>query len=117
MIMKRGKPMAMTRVIALVFFFTIPSLALAQKGILEVTCVDEANQPIAGVQVFVQKLGTNEVKSRKSNRDGIAAFKGLSEGYYRVLGRKKGFEPALYEYVELKGGARASVTLTCKPGD
>lgn len=115
--MKRGTSTAMTRVIALVFFFTVPSLALAQKGVLEVTCVDQANQPIAGMRVFVQKLGTNEVKSRKSNRDGIAAFKGLSEGYYRVLGRKKGFEPALYEYVEVKGGAEAAVTLTCKPGD
>jgi len=103
--------------IVLTFMLAIPSAGLAQNNTLQVRCLNQDGNPLAGLKVFVQELQGGKLRDQKSNRDGVAQFKDLDNGTYRVLARMEGFEPAFYEFVHLTGGSNETVTLNFKPGD
>lgn len=97
------------------FLLAFSSVALA--GSIQVRCLDPSNDLLKGAKITVTCLtcpvspGDNpESKDEKSNGKGIALFDKLDTGIYRVHGRKSGFAPALYEYVEL-ADAQQTVTL------
>jgi Flp pilus assembly protein TadD len=96
-------------------FFTLPGFA--DNGTIRVKCVDSASNPIAGAEVTVSPLGSSNPKIKKSDSKGEIAFIALEDGGYRVFARQDGFEPALYEFVILKGSKQTeSVTLKLVAG-
>lgn len=87
----------------------------AQNSDLEVKCVDASNAPAQNVRVAIINIDTKKARDKKSDAQGIAGFDKADNGVYRVVGRKEGFAPALYELVLLKGG-KESVTLKLAAG-
>jgi Flp pilus assembly protein TadD len=95
--------------------FTLPGFA--DNGTIRVKCVDSSSNPVAGAVVTVISLGNSKVKPKKSDSKGMAEFITLDDGGYRIVARQDGFEPALNEFVVLKGShPTESVTLTLVAG-
>ncbi len=93
---------------------TLPAFA---EGTISVKCADPSGTAVAGVKIFLQHLQSNKLKDKKSDAKGIADFGKVDDGSYRVVGRKDGYNPALYEFIQLAAGGQESVTLTMQPGD
>lgn len=89
----------------------------AQTNTMQVKCVDQTGKPVGGLKVFIQEVTSGKVANADVKADGIARFKDLSNGFYRIIARKQGYETAYYEFVNLSGNANESVTLTFQPGD
>jgi tetratricopeptide (TPR) repeat protein len=100
-------------VLAFSMLLSLPAFA---QGTLSVKCVDQAGASVSGAQIKIQVLEVNKPKDKKSDGKGMADFGKVDDGTYRVVGRKEGMAPALYEFALIKG-APQSVTLTFKPGD
>jgi tetratricopeptide (TPR) repeat protein len=99
--------------------FSILLLALpllAEANSLEIKCQDPSGNPIVGANVQIQPLG-GRPKDKKSDSKGMALFNKLDDGAYRILARKEGFAPALYEFAFMKGGSSQSITLKFEQGD
>jgi tetratricopeptide (TPR) repeat protein len=104
--------------LACILALLVPAIpALAAENALEVQCVDEAGNPVSGVTVAVQNLGTQKWKDKKSDNKGVALLNKLDDGYYRVIGRKEQFAPSLHEFILLKDEAQQKLTLQLSPGD
>jgi tetratricopeptide (TPR) repeat protein len=94
-------------------FFALPGFA--DNASIKVKCVDSASNPVQAVNIVVSPVGSPKAKDKKSDSKGEAEFTKLDDGVYRVVGRKDGFEPALFEFVTLKGSPE-SVTLKLAAG-
>ena len=94
--------------------FALP--LFAQNSELQVKCLDASQSPAPNVKVAIINVQSKKSKDKKSDNQGIAVFDKLDSGVYRVVGRKEGFEPSLYEFV-LISGARESVTLKFVAGE
>jgi tetratricopeptide (TPR) repeat protein len=90
--------------------------ALADGNTLDVKCVDQAGSPAAGVKVTIFNLSAQKTKDKKSDNAGMASFTKLDDGIYRIVGRKDGFAPAFYEYIQLQNASQQSETLKFEPG-
>jgi len=99
--------------IVFLLFSALP--AFAQSGVLEVRCLNNSGALEQNVQVSILPMGAKKGKEKKSDSRGVAVFDKLANGVYRVVGRKAGFAPALYEFVEIKGG-KESVDLKLAVG-
>lgn len=99
----------------------IPTLLLslssvfAGTNVLEVKCVDASGQPISKGKVYAWQVGQQKTVEKKLNKQGVAVFDKLEDGFFRVWSKPEGFAPVYQEFVEVKGGARQSVTLTSPP--
>jgi tetratricopeptide (TPR) repeat protein len=96
-----------------ILFFALTGFA--QNGTIKVKCVDSSSTPIPAVNIAVSSVGNQKPKEKKSDSKGEAEFVKLDDGVYRVAGHKEGFEPALFEFVTLKGSTQ-SVTLKLSAG-
>ena len=100
----------------LIFLMAFSSApANAQTGKLDVTCVGPAGAPEKDVKVTVMSMFAMSGKDKKSDVAGVAAFDKLDNGAYRVIGRKKGFAPAFFEFAVINNDA-ASVSLKLTSG-
>ncbi len=93
------------------------SSALAAANSLEIKCVDSAGNPVASATVQIEMLETLKWRDKKSDAKGMALFSKIDDGAYRIVARKEGFAPALYEFALLKGGNPVTVTLKLEQGD
>jgi tetratricopeptide (TPR) repeat protein len=84
-----------------ILFLTMP--AHAQNGNLQVKCVEASGTPVQNAKVILFSMNTQKSKDKKSDAQGVAEFAKADDGVYRVIGRKEGFGPALFEYVLIKG--------------
>ncbi|HSR68267.1 MAG TPA: tetratricopeptide repeat protein [Acidobacteriota bacterium] len=105
-----GRFLAMTSVACLTFGWVLA------KGVIQVRCVDEAGQPIKGVEVIVRQPAGSYVKQNKTNKRGEAEFKNAEQGYYRVIARGDGYDPGLRDVFEFSGEGEMTVDMTLKPG-
>lgn len=96
-----------------ILFFALPGFA--GDSTLQVKCVDASGNPVPGVKVVIIHLQSQKSKDKKSEAPGVAEFTKLDDGAYRVVGRKDGLVPALYEFAVLKG-SQESVTLKFAAG-
>jgi tetratricopeptide (TPR) repeat protein len=96
-----------------ILFFALP--VFAQNGAIKVKCVDASSNPVQGVNISLISSGGPSLKDKKTDSKGEAEFTKLNDGLYRVVGRKDGFEPALFEFVTLKGTAE-NVTMKMTAG-
>jgi tetratricopeptide (TPR) repeat protein len=70
---------------------------------------------LKGVEVELLSLDNTKIKDKKSNDDGLAEIKDVLNGVYRVVGRKKNYAPAFYEFVKIKA-SQETVSLKLQPG-
>jgi tetratricopeptide (TPR) repeat protein len=96
-----------------ILFIALP--ALAQNGALAVKCVDSSGAPVQGAKVMITNVIMQKEKDKKTDADGLAEFAKLEDGTYRIVGRKDGFAPALYEFAVLKG-TKDTIPLKLSPG-
>ncbi len=96
-------------------FFSLALPGFAQKSTLSVQCVDSSGKSIRDAKVYVINLNTDKDKDKKSDSRGEAKFEKLEAGFYRAYGRKEGYSPALYEFINLDGSDK-SVTLQFEAG-
>jgi tetratricopeptide (TPR) repeat protein len=92
--------------------------ATAQTRTIRVIVTDNNGHPVADANV--QLLGIdvgNDYTKLKTNAKGECAQIMSQPGTYRVVARKKGFEPSFNEKVRADLGEIAEVALTLKPGD
>jgi len=100
----------------LVFSIAFSSVSVfAQTGTLEVTCEGISGAPEKDVMVTVMPISANKGANKKSNASGMALFDKLNNGPYRVVARKNGFSPALYEGAVVNNG-KTSVALKLTNG-
>jgi tetratricopeptide (TPR) repeat protein len=90
-----------------ILFFALPGFA--DNGTIKVKCVDASSNPVQAVNVVVSPVGNPKTKEKKSDSKGEAEFTKLDDGLYRVVGRKNGYEPALFEFVTLKGSVESII--------
>ncbi|MBN2318340.1 MAG: tetratricopeptide repeat protein [Acidobacteria bacterium] len=98
-----------------VFSLLFSTLVYAENGTVIATCVDESGNPLKGVKVEIFSLDNRKVEDKKSNGEGIAELTKIADGVYRVVGRKKDYQPALYEYLTVSA-SQETVTLKLQPG-
>jgi tetratricopeptide (TPR) repeat protein len=104
-----------TVIFLFVFLPLFSVFGYAESGSVLATCVDEAGKPLKGVEVELLSLDNKKIKDKKSNDDGLAEIKDVLNGVYRVVGRKKNYAPAFYEFVKIEA-SRESVSLKLRPG-
>jgi tetratricopeptide (TPR) repeat protein len=96
-----------------ILFLALPALA---ETTLQVKCIDASGAPMKDVKVFaISMKNPQKPKDKKSDAQGAAEFAKLEDGAYRVVGRKEGFAPALFEFAILKGSP-VPVTLKLQAG-
>ncbi len=86
-------------------------------GTITVKCADQAGGPVSGAKIILQHFESGKTKDKKSDGKGVADFGKVDDGTYRLVGRKEGFAPALFEFAQIKAGAQQAVALTFRPGD
>jgi len=67
------------------------------KGRMKGTCVDEAGNPIEGVQITAQHLKYNTIFEGKSDENGNWAVAGLGTGYFRFTATMEGYGTTYHE--------------------
>lgn len=102
--------------VALAIFAASPSSLLAKDNELLVTCVDPSGNPIRDVQVFAMGLGDQKTEDKKTNQRGLAEFKKLDDGVYRVWARQEGYAPVLMEFIRLANAEKQSIQLEFEAG-
>jgi hypothetical protein len=65
--------------------------------------VDESGDAIEKAEVWVAAFKSKKGKKDKTNREGIAEFKKLKDGFYRVWARADGFKPGPFEFLRVSG--------------
>ena len=114
--MNRVKSFGLPAAGILIFLLAFSSAtAIAQTGRLVVTCVGPSGAPEKDVKVSAIPHLAAKGKDKKTDAAGTAVFDKMDNGVYRVVGRKAGFAPALYEFTAVNNGA-ASVTLNLSAG-
>ena len=90
------------RLIAFFALIVCVSITLAAqqgrgKGRVKGTCVDEAGNPIKGVQITAQHLKYNTTFEGKSDESGNWAVAGLGTGYFRITATMEGYGTTYHE--------------------
>jgi tetratricopeptide (TPR) repeat protein len=92
--------------------------AFAQENSLEIKCFGPDGQSVSGIKVVASPIAAAKGKDKDTKCEkGVALFKKLDDGVYRVLGRQPGFAPAFAEFFALKGGTKLSGELHFQAGD
>jgi tetratricopeptide (TPR) repeat protein len=96
-----------------ILFVALP--LYAQNAALQVKCLEPSNNPSQNAKVVIFNMVNQKAKDKKSDAQGVAEFAKIDDGVYRVIARKDGFAPALYEFAVLKGTSE-SLTLNLVAG-
>ncbi len=88
-----------------------------QKATLVVTCLDSAGQPVKDVEFILMSLQVQKIVRAKSDKQGKAVFKDLDPGVYRLIGRRKEYDPVSREPLTLVAEKETALTLSLQPGD
>ena len=108
------------RIMVLLSVLSLAASAFAQDNSLEIKCFGPDGQAISGIKVFASPIaapkGKDKDKEAKCEK-GVALFKKLDDGVYRVYGRQQGSAVAFAEFFGLKGGSKASGELRFQAGD
>nr|MDQ3010214.1 carboxypeptidase-like regulatory domain-containing protein [Acidobacteriota bacterium] len=80
---------------------SVPCWAQQFTGTIRGTVLDSAGAVIAGAEVSVVNIATNETRSAVTEDNGIYVFPQLKPGLYRVSVKKAGFKGASFDEVKL----------------
>jgi hypothetical protein len=90
------------------------AVAAAAGTAVDISVLDSANHPVAGVKVAV-KLGGQPVASAETGPDGHAQFADLPSAKYEISATKDGFEPLQKGDLEITGTSAIAIELTLVP--
>ncbi len=113
----------MARNIVVIFFAfillgaTASELKGEKKNTLRAIFLDEAGRPVEGVKAYIEEAQSRKKEEKKSDKQGVALFKNLADGIYRVVGRKEDFAPGYSDGLRLEGGVEQKIQIALKPGD
>jgi len=107
---------SMVRMVIFLCLLALTVPAIAQDNTLEIKCIGPDGQPLSGFKVFAIPLTGAKLKETKSEK-GVALFKKLDNGVYRILARQQGFAPAFAEFFALQGKSKQSAALHFQAGD
>lgn len=92
--------------IAALLIIAVPSVVLAQRGLVAGKLVDEDGQPIAGVTVRIEAVAESAApRSLETEEDGDFLIGGLNPGRYMLSYEKEGYEKANQE-IQIRIGER-----------
>jgi len=97
-------------------FLLFSTAWLSAETFLKVLVVDENGNAIEKAEVSVATFKSKKGKKDKTNREGIAEFKNLKDGYYRIWARADSFKPGLYEFLRVSGEPDKQLRLELAPG-
>ena len=78
-----------------VFLFSITASAQVDRGAIVGTVTDQAGARIAGAEVTVTNVGTNQATRFVTNEEGAFSANLLRVGTYTVTAERKGFQKTL----------------------
>jgi hypothetical protein len=96
----RGSSRALIAVL-LALFVSLPILGQTVSVDWPLRVRNEAGEPIARAQVTVTNEQTKQRQTQETDQTGLALFKGLAPGRYKVRVEKRGFEAFLRENVPI----------------
>ncbi|MCM2317455.1 MAG: TonB-dependent receptor, partial [Thermoanaerobaculia bacterium] len=102
---------------ALLIFALIPIAATAQvdKGVIEVTVVDESSAVIPGVTVTLRDPATGATAVNVTGANGLARVAGLAPGTWTMTAELEGFAPVEQKGIVLRVGQTNKVGVTLRP--
>ena len=106
----------LTLICLCVFSLIFSVFGYAESGTVSVTCLDKTGNPLKGVNVEIRSLNNTKIAEKKSNGDGLAEIADIADGVYRIVGLKKNYAPAFYEFLKLQA-SQESASLTLEPGE
>lgn len=89
---------------------------MSADTLLRVHVVDKDGNAIEKAEVMVATFKSKRGKKDTTNREGIAEFKKLKDGYYRVWARADEFKPGLFEFLRISGEPEKDLRLELKAG-
>lgn len=103
--------------LAVLVFALIPFAATAQvdKGVIEVSVVDESNAVIPGVTVTLRDPATGATSVDVTGANGLARFAGLTPGSWTMKAELEGFAPVEQKGIVLRVGQTNKVGVTLRP--
>jgi tetratricopeptide (TPR) repeat protein len=102
--------------IALLLTLALP--AAAQSRSIKGKVTDDKGQPIADVQIIIEGTDIARVLNTKTNKNGEYLYLlGLQVATYRVIARKKGYQPDYKENIRPELGEESEVDFTLVPGE
>ena len=106
-------------IVALAFISLLVPTGLLAQSTLSVACVGPDGTPVRGVQVFLQAVNVREPEEKKTNKAGLANFKKVADGVYRVIARAEGMAPGLRDLILIRASSNPneSMTLVLKSGN
>ena len=102
---------------AVTLWVLLAGFPLWADSTVDVQCMTRVEVRWPALKSLCNTLTAGKAREKKSDAKGKANFNKLEDGVYRVVARKEGFEPALHEFIPLKGSAQQSATVQFKPGD
>ena len=105
--------------LALAFISLLVPTGLLAQSTLRVTCVGPDGAPVRGVQVSLQGINMPKPEEKKTNRAGLANFKKVADGVYRVFARTAEMAPGLRDLIRIQSASNPNenITLILKPGN
>jgi len=105
-------------IVALAFISLLVPTGLLAQSTVSVTCVGPDGAPVRGVQVSLQGINIPKPEEKKTNKAGLAIFKKVTDGVYRVFTRTAGMAPGLRDLIRIQSASNPSenITLILKPG-
>ncbi|HEV2400066.1 MAG TPA: carboxypeptidase regulatory-like domain-containing protein [Candidatus Sulfotelmatobacter sp.] len=99
-----------------VFLFSIAASAQVDRGAIVGTVTDQAGARIAGAEVTVTNVSTNQATKFSTNEEGAFSANLLRIGTYSVTAERKGFQKTRQENVEVGVNQSIKVELVLKIG-
>jgi iron complex outermembrane receptor protein len=91
-----------------------PAHAQEQTGRVSGTVIDQSGGAVVGAKVVVRNLGTGATRDVESNKSGVFAFDGLSDGTYELTADADGFQHLIREGIIVVGGKQVDAKLELK---
>lgn len=109
---------SMFRQLVVGFFLLSCALSFGQEVNASVSGVvtDASGAPVPGAEVKALRLDTGEVRSTRTNAEGVYSFPALAIGAYEISAGKEGFKRAVRQEVTLHLGARITIDLLLEVG-
>lgn len=93
--------LTLLNLVLLLLGLPIPAVAQQFTGTIRGTVTDSAGAVVAGAEVAVINIGTNETLSVLSNSNGVYVAPQLKPGLYRVMVKKSGFKASTFDEIKI----------------
>jgi len=115
--MKRRAMTSCARQLAMLALCTAAAVAQSNLGSISGTVFDPSRAVLAGADVQVTNIGTNQILRLKTSHEGSFTANALPPASYRILVDAPGFKTAVLDDVKVDTASTTGVNITLQPGD